>query len=119
MEEQHRHHFQPISIQLSHVLDVIVTQSFKVVTFVGEEAQGTLTVAETKRQQNLVSLRVEPIEKAFEFHKIFLSVRTCDNFFLCFVCLYGGLLTKMISWHFCLSSTGSYIQDYPKRQYCT
>ena len=81
VEEQHRHHFQPMSIQLSHVLDVIVTQSFKVVTFVGEEAQGTLTVAKTKRQQNLVSLRVEPIEKAFEFHKIFLSVRTCDIFF--------------------------------------
>lgn len=65
MEEQLRHHFQPISIQLSHVLDVIVTQSFKVVTFVGEEAQETLTVAKTKRQQNLVRLRVEPIEKAF------------------------------------------------------
>ena len=79
--EQHRLHFQPIRIQLSHVLDVTVIQNFKVVTSVGEEAQGTLTVAKTKRQQNLVSLRLEPIENAFEFHKILLSVRTCDIFF--------------------------------------
>ena len=94
MEEQHRHHFQPINIQLPHVLDVIVTQSFKVVTFVGEEAQGTLTVAKTKRQQNLVSLWVESIEKVFEFHKVFLNVRTCDMFFFVLSACTGVCLQK-------------------------
>ena len=113
MEEQHRHHFQPINIQLSHVLDVIVTQSFKVVTFVGEEAQGTLTVAKTKRQQNLVSLRVEPIGKAFEFHKIFLSVRTCD--ILQGFAYKNDLLALLLEFDRFLL----YIQDYPKSQYCT
>ena len=113
MEEQHRHHFQPINIQLSHVLDVIVTQSFKVVTFVGEEAQGTLTVAKTKRQQNLVSLRVEPIGKAFEFHKIFLSVRTCDIFQG--FAYKNDLLALLLEFDRFLL----YIQDYPKSQYCT
>lgn len=59
MEKHHHHHFQPINIQLSHILDVTVAQNFEVVTSNGEEAQGTLTAAKTKRQEKLVSLRAE------------------------------------------------------------